>query len=138
MREHQSKPRLLITFSLSIAISTLTSFVSTDAMAGYRRCDNTNVCVDEKGYKTYCREERGGGYDGTKTVCVGKGNYRKECISTTKWTDRCVDSKGVISNCKNSGGSISYCDKSNGTKVRCVYYGSHTICTDVDGRGDPI
>jgi hypothetical protein len=136
--------RLLITFSLSLAISIVTSFISNDATAGTRRCqnysDNTFVCINEKGYKLYCRTEKGNGYDNTKTVCEGKGNYRKECIPTTQWTIRCIDSKGVKSNCKQYASSgVSYCQKSDGIESKCTSYDNDvTICNDIDKKGNPI
>jgi hypothetical protein len=146
MRELKSRSRLLITLSLSVVICTVTSFISNDAIAGTRRCqhysDNTSVCVNEKGYKTYCRAEKGDGYDGAKDVCVGKGNYRKECILTTQWTVSCIDSKGIRSNCRTSrnlGNSVSYCEKSDGTESKCVNHaGNYTTCTDYDKKGNPI
>jgi hypothetical protein len=65
MRELKSRSRPLITVSLSVVIGTVTLFISNDATAGSRRCqrysDNTGVCINEKGYKTYCRTERGDG-----------------------------------------------------------------------------
>jgi hypothetical protein len=141
MRELKS--RLLITFSLSVAIATVTSLTSNNAIAGTRRCqrysDDTSACINEKGYKTYCRIEKGDGYDGTKQVCVGKGNYRKECISITQWSVSCIDTKGIKTKCEDANRPVGYCSKSDGTEVKCVSYNNGvTICTDIDKKGNPI
>jgi hypothetical protein len=146
MREFKFRSKLLITFILSLAIGTVTSFISNDAIAGTRRCqrysDNTSVCINEKGYKTYCRTEKGDGYDGTKDVCVGKGNYRKECISITDSIVSCIDSKGIKSRCvtsRNFENYVGYCEKSDGTENKCVSYSNGvTVCNDIDKKGNPI
>jgi hypothetical protein len=142
MRELKYRTKLLIT--LTLAIGTVTSFFSNDAIAGTRRCqiysDNTGVCINEKGYKTYCRIEKGNGYNGTKDVCVGKGNYRKECIPITNLMSSCIDSKGIKSRCQTYGTSgISYCKKSDGTENKCVHYDrGYSVCNDIDKKGNPI
>jgi hypothetical protein len=146
MSKLKFRSRILITFSLSVAIGTVSLFISNDAMAGSRRCqrysDDTSVCINEKGFKTYCRTERGDGYDGKKDVCVGKGNYRKECISSTEWIFGCIDSKGIKSRCeisRNFDTYVSYCEKSDGTKSKCVSYNNGvSTCTDIDKKGNPI
>jgi hypothetical protein len=143
MREIKSRTSLLINLSSSLVIGTITSFTSHDAMAGSRHCqrysDNSTVCVDEKGYKLYCRTERGDGYDGKKDVCIGKGNYRKECKGLSTWGSTCIDSKGIKSICKGDGSPVGYCQKSDGTRSRCISYSNGvTICNDIDKKGSPI
>jgi hypothetical protein len=145
MRKTNSNTSLIITFSLSLVVSITASFVSSDAMAGSRSCksysDNTTICINEKGYKLYCRTERGDGYDGKKDICVGKGNYRKECIGLSRWASTCIDSKGIKTKCESYGSSgVSYCERNDGTRSRCVSYSAqdYSTCNDIDKKGNPI
>jgi hypothetical protein len=143
MRKIKFNSRLSINCALSLIVSTTISALPNTVIAGSRRCystsDYTTYCIDNKGYRLDCRKERGDGYDGTKNVCQGKGNYRRECISIARGINSCVDSKGIRTKCVNSGGPVTSCQKSDGTEVKCVYYvGEYTVCNDYDKKGNPI